>query len=287
MAYTVTYSFTLFYEAINLSGDHREIANKRKDRIVELLKNKFDILDAFSLGSIPKFTALTGHADLDVMVVLHYGKHIKDKTPSQVLQSIREHLGKVEANVRRNGQAVTLKYTKWPHVDIVPVSKTVDVNGNITHYNVPNSNTGEWIKSRPKAHAADLIDKAKECGENFKKIIKMIKCWNIYHGNYLQSYHIEVIALKVLSGKLDDLTWCIFQFFEKSKELLQAYLWHDTGYVDDYLSHSERVEVLKRIDTAIEKSSHAYLCTFNGNDDHKTAITLWKSIFGENFPAYG
>ena len=47
--------------------------------------------------------ALTGNADLDVFVVLHFGKHIKNKLPSQVLQSVQDSLGEY----RKNGQAVT------------------------------------------------------------------------------------------------------------------------------------------------------------------------------------
>lgn len=88
MPYTVAISFDKFREHIELSGDHRETATARKDRVVSLLKNDFEILDAFATGSIPRFTAVRGHADLDVMVVLHYGKHIKDKTPLAVLQQV-------------------------------------------------------------------------------------------------------------------------------------------------------------------------------------------------------
>jgi hypothetical protein len=65
MAYTVEAAFNTLHENINLSGDHRDTANKRRDRIVELLKNQFTILEAFSAGSIPKYTALRGHADAD------------------------------------------------------------------------------------------------------------------------------------------------------------------------------------------------------------------------------
>ena len=121
MAYTTDAAFDAFYEQINLSGDHRQTANARKDRIVGLLKNDFEILDAFSTGSIPKFTALKNRADLDVMVVLHYGKHVKDKTPTQLLESVRKPLSQYRTNVRKNGQAVTLHYDTWPNVDIVPV----------------------------------------------------------------------------------------------------------------------------------------------------------------------
>src|SRR5262245_30250902 len=114
MATTVEAAFNSFYGEINLSGDHREVANSRRDSVVSLLKYDFEVLDAFSTGSIPKYTALKGRADLDVMVVLHYGKHIKDKAPIQVLESVQASLSEYRTNVRKNGQAVTLHYKTWP-----------------------------------------------------------------------------------------------------------------------------------------------------------------------------
>jgi hypothetical protein len=287
MAYTVGSSFNQFYDVINLGGDHRETANTRKNRIVELLGKHFTILEAFGTGSIPKFTALKGHADLDIIVALHYGNHIKDKTPTQVLQSVRDVLAEYRTGARKNGQAVTLYYETWPNVDIVPVSQSTDNNGTITHYNVPDSNTDTWIQSRPKKHAADIEQKSTDCGSNFRKIIKMIKWWNRSHSNYLQSYHIEILAMKVFNSNIDDTEWNVFQFFEKSRLLLQSSLWHDTGYVDGYLSYYDRQEVLKRVDTAIEKTRLAWSCTYGDKNDHQTAIGIWRQVFGDKFPSYG
>ena len=287
MANTVDAAFDAFYEQINLSGDHRDTANVRKERIVSLLKGDFDILDAFSTGSIPKFTALKGRADLDVMIVLHYGKHIKDKTPSQVLDGIRACLSEYRTNVRKNGQAVTLYYDTWPNVDIVPVSRTTNADGSVSHYNVPNSNIGTWIKTRPRKLASSIEIKAGECGHNFRRIIKMIKHWNITHSEYLTSYHIEVLALSVFSGNIDDTPWNVFHFFDQARPLLARNLWYELGYADDYLSANDRAEALKRFDYAIAKARDAWYLTYNGRTDHKGPITAWKQLFADKFPAYG
>jgi len=287
MPYTVEASFNVFYENINLAGDQREIANTRRDDIVRRLGKTFSIVEAFSSGSIPKYTALKNHADLDVIVALHYDKHINGKTPTQVLQSVRDALAEWRTGVRRNGQAVTLYYKTWPNVDIVPVSLVTDDNGTVLYYNVPDSNTNSWIASHPKKHAENIDKKSSECGHNFRRIIKMIKHWNKIHGNYLQSYHIEVLSLKVFDSDLSDTPWNIFQFFNNARPLLQSYLWHDWGFSDNYLSWPAREEVLKRFDTAISKSRSAWLKTYNTNDDHKGAIEIWKQIFGDKFPTYG
>lgn len=287
MPYTVAVSFDQFYENINLAGDHRDTANRRRDDIVKTLSKSFEIIESFSTGSIPKFTALKGHADLDVMVALHYGKHIKDKTPTQVLQEIRTALAEWRVGARRNGQAVTLHYKTWPSVDIVPVSRTINSDGTVSHYNVPDSNTDTWIESRPKFLASQIEAKSTECGKNFRRIIKMVKHWNRFHGDFLRSYHIEVLALKVLEGNLDDTSWHVHRFFDNARKLLQGPLWYDKGYADDYLSWADRQEVLKRFDKVIAKSLTAWHNTYGVNNDHKGAIEAWQQVFGALFPNYG
>ena len=287
MPYTVEASFTSFYDEINLGGDHRETANTRRDDIVGKLSKTFTILESFSSGSIPKYTALKEHADLDVIVALHYTKHIKDKAPTQVLQSVRDALAEWRTGARKNGQAVTLHYKTWPNVDVVPVSLTTDDSGRVLHYNVPNSNYDTWIVSKPKTHANTIEKKSSDCGYNFRRIVKMIKHWNRTHSDYLQSYHIEALALKVFDSNLDDTAWNVFQFFDKARPLLTGSLWYETGHVDDYLTWLDRQEVLKRFDTAIEKSRAAWHKTYDTNSDHKGAIEIWKQIFGSKFPPYG
>lgn len=286
MAFTVQAAFNQFYNEINLSGDHRTIADSRRDHLIELLGNKFDVVDAFSSGSIPKYTALHGHADLDIMLVLHYGKHMMDKKPSEALQAIRDAIG-YKTTVRKNGQAVTLHYTTFPKVDIVPVYYVHYGDSNPQYYCVPDANTETWIDSNPKAHSTAIQRKATECGENFRKIIKMAKHWNKSHSDYLQSYHIEVLVQKVFEGNLVDLPWNMFMFFENSIPLLKTSLWHDWGYVDNYLSIADRQEVLTRFTTACDLARTAWYHTYSDKNDHLTAITYWRRIFGDKFPIYG
>ncbi len=287
MPYTVPVSFDKFRENIELTGDHRDTANSRKEHIVSLLEKEFTILDAFPSGSIPRYTAVTGYADLDVIVVLHYGEHIESKKPSEVLQNVRDALADHITNVRKNGQAVTLYYKTWPDVDIVPVSRTVNSDNSINYYNVPDMNNEIWIKSRPRKHSKALSDKNKICGESFKRIIKMIKWWNHQHSSLLQSFHIEVIALNVFLSELSDYSWDVYQYFDKAVKIAQFPLWHEGGYIDEYLDYNKREEVVGRLETARDKARDAWRLTYNGRDEHENAINLWRQIFGDKFPTYG
>jgi len=287
MPYSVASSFLQFYENINLDGDFRSTANTRRDDIVKKLSKDFTIVEAFSTGSIPKFTALKNSADVDIMVALHYGKHIKDKTPTQVLQTVRSSLAEWKTGSRRNGQAVTLSYVTGPNADIVPVSQVTDSQGAVLYYNVPDSNTDNWIPSKPKELATAIESKSSECGYMFRRLIKMMKHWSRNHSDYLQSYHIEVLALNTISGMQDDLTWNILQFWTEARKLLEGCLYYDTGLADDYLSWPDRQEALKRFDTAISLAKSAWYLTYDKNNDEKGAIALWKQMFGDKFPSYG
>ena len=115
MAYTIEGAFNAYYEQINLNGDYRALAASRKEHLIGMLEQKLHVVAAFASGSIPKYTALSNHADLDIFVVLHFSLHCSGKSPSEVLTLVREVLEN-KPSVRRNGQAVTLKYTTFPDV---------------------------------------------------------------------------------------------------------------------------------------------------------------------------
>jgi hypothetical protein len=58
------------------------------------------------------------------MAVLHFGKHIKDRLPSEVLLNVKNALGTGRAGEgRRKGQAVTVTFESWPSIDVVPASR--------------------------------------------------------------------------------------------------------------------------------------------------------------------
>lgn len=285
MALTVDAAFSTYFNAINLDGDRRSDANARKDHIVGLMKKKFEVLEAFPSGSIPRFTAIKKHADVDVMVALHYGKHIKGKGPKELLQDVRDALGEYKTNVRKNGQAVTLYYDSWPNVNIVPAARCTDNGGAVTHYDIPDVSSGGWISTNPKDHGDDIDRAASACGGNFRKIVKMAKAWNKGHSDYLQSYHVEVMALRALSGSLDDLPWSVFQFFDKASALAKSNLWNRLGYADSYLSQSDRDQAVDRLGKARDGARDAWYAGRQGNE--ADAVRSWRAVFGDPFPTYG
>lgn len=283
MPYTIPVSFDKFIENISITGNQADIAESRCKSIVSLLDKEFHILEAFPLGSLVSGTSLSGFADADVMLVLNYGVHAENKSPTEFLQSVRDKLSEYNTRMaKKNGQAVTLYFKTWPTVDIVPAYRVTD-NGSLYCYKIPNVNNNSWVETRPKIH----INNMKQASEPKIHLIKMIKEWNRKHSSYLSSFHIEVMALSY-ENFYSDYAWHVFKFFEHMHTKIQTYIPSPSGlegYVDDYLSYSNRLEASNRIETALTKSREAWSAHYNNND--KESIEKFGKLFGGRYPSYG
>lgn len=284
MVWTTESAFERFYEEINLPGDHRALAKARRDWVLGRLSNNgIDVLDAIAFGSIPRYTALKEHADVDVMAVLHYGKHIKDRRPSQVLLAVKDALGTGQAGAgRRNGQAVTVKFDSWPHVDVVPASR-VEVDGEVAGYKIPDMTREIWLPTNPPKHAAEISAASSSRGSRFRRVITMLKHWNRRQPVKLQSYHLEVVALKH-STTWNEYSWPIFQWFEFAQSEVD-FCWHAGQDISDYLNYSQQQSIKKQLAGSADAARSAWFEARGGN--HRDAIPLWRNIFGLKFPNYG
>lgn len=284
MAWTTEDAFSRFYDAINLSGDFRDIANRRRDWVLQRLQsNGLNVLEAIPIGSIPRFTALKEHADVDVMAVLHFGQHIENRRPSQVLQTVRDALRSGAAgSLRRDGQAVTVSFTSWPNIDVVPTARVTDA-GQITGYEIPDMHREEWIPTNPPEHGRDIAAASTSRGPNFRQVIKMLKHWNRRQPARLQSYHIEVIALQ-LDTDWSDHSWPLLKWFEAAGPACD-WLWHAGSDVSSYLSYERAYQAKQQLARAASLASEGWYGAIR--NEHRSGIGAFKSIFGQSFPAYG
>ncbi|MCX5745745.1 MAG: nucleotidyltransferase [Proteobacteria bacterium] len=279
MPYTVNASFQGFFETITIGGDLKATAKARRDKIAELLAGKFSTLDVIATGSLVRGTALRGVSDADVLVVLHYGKHVEGKGPTAVLEAVRHALASYNAKmVKKNGQAVTLYFSTWPNVDLVPAHR---VNGQ-DYLNIPDANNGTWIRTNPQVHDTLIA----QLSRRHRELMRMAKCWNHAHSGYLQAFHLEQIAARVTAvwdgGEWEDDSWpwALRDFFRTAIELTEPASDISGPYsTDDWSEFRDR---LRRGETL---SDEAWSAARNGNV--RTAVDRLRVLFGNQFPAYG
>lgn len=283
MAYTVSFAFDTFLSSVSLSGDHKATAKKRREHLMGLLEGELTVLDAITTGSIVHGTAVAGCADLDIVTVLHYGKHIKGESPKAVLETVRDALAGSSKIVKKNGQAVTLYYTKWPNVDIVPASRVKNSDGSVNYYNIPDMKRGIWVRSRPRLHNSTMA----ELSTRQRQLIQMLKCWNSAHSSIMQSYHLAVLVMSlpdVTSGWPSEVRY----FFAEAVKRIDQPLYHpkDTSsQADSYLDRPTRADLKERLRLAQSRAESAESAV-NANN-HAEAIRLYRVLFGDNFPTYG
>jgi hypothetical protein len=181
-------------------------------------------------------------------------------------------------------------------VDIVPAYKVlIPGTTQVQYYCIPDMNTETWIKSKPSNHATSIESRVRSFGGEFRKIIKLMKWWNHTHGDYLESYHIEALAVESLTGVFSEWAWDVCDLFDKmnnsisSCNLLLPCFSYQGSYADAYLRSSDRTEVSKRLLTAKNNAQSAwYAGNFrNPNPSDALAIECWRRVFGDKFPAYG
>jgi len=283
MPYLVSTSFREFLSNISLTGDHRQTAKTRMEKVSELLGKHLTILDIFPTGSLLRGTGLKNVSDVDVVAVLHYSQHIEGKSPHKVLEDVRDVLSDYNAKiVKKNGQAVTLYFETWPNVDIVPAKRVTAGNGYVLY--IPDMETGSWIPTDPAAHDRAIAAAPTET----RQLIRMVKRWNEAHSHYLQSFHIEQIALSCLrdNGPItlreeDDWPLAVYQFFKKAIEMTEA-----TTVISRSYSTEDWVELRNRLDRASVTASDGWTYIYTDKDS-KAAIERFRVLFGDEFPAYG
>jgi hypothetical protein len=287
VATTAELGFFELDEELALPDAHEEAAQERCDHLIDLLSDEFSIVEAYPTGSIPRGTAIRGHADIDIIVVLEDWEWRGDK-PSQILQRVRDHLAQYkDAQIRKNGQAVTMYYDGWPQVDVVPAGNEYEGFSSESDYLViPDMTTEQWFQSRPRTHSRALAQQAEWGGFRFLDIVRMLKWWNLKHGQYLQSFHIEAMAVEFASFDISEYGWEISRLFDAAAESIKDYN-SPENYAEEYLTYKTRPEVVKRLEAAGKAASHAWYLTYNGRGRDKEAMAIWQQLFPDRFPSYG
>jgi len=225
-------------------------------------------------------------ADIDIFAVLHSSYYQSDGQ-SALLDKVKAVLKKTytqSPRISRNGQAVTITFTDFI-VDVVPA-----FNREGGGYLIPNSQQGEWIATDPKQHIKIFSDANAKHNGDLVPLIKMIKCWNRTINYHFQSFHLEVIALQILSGvTISDFPSGVRFYFDKARDYVTKKNPDPAGYHDDvgkYLNTKAKMEAaVSRFQTAYNRAIKAE--GFAAEGKIESAVAEWRKIFGDRFPAYG
>ncbi len=299
---TVEEAFQKFKSRLELNDKEQKNASDRHYEVRDYMVTKFAIEgQGFLTGSYKRNTKSKPLKDIDIFFVLKDSERSKyrDKTPSVVVDAFYDALEKKygAAALRKQGRSVNINFGvnvdaddntdyRILSIDAVPAFTAGD------DYEIPDTDTGKWIKTNPKIHEAKAVAAHQAFSNEWKGIVRMMKYWNNNtkkHGPdkpVKQSFLIEVMALQCLYGSWGGSFAREIQalFHTLADRILDE--WADPAGLGPPVSNGMDTARKQRARTlllaAAKEADHAIDLARKGRNGE--ALQAWRNLFGPKFP---
>ena len=182
---------------LNDTGSNLVLTSSEKDSIKTSisalstrLNNYFDnITDHFVFGSFDRQTILPRkvdkNSDIDYMVIFEDGNEYTPQTLMNRLKTFVEYYYS-SSEIHQSSPTIVLELN---HIkfELAPAYKSL---GTI-YIPAPASAYADWISTNPEQLKNDLLDKNKDNDYEIKKLIRILKYWNVNNDKVYTSYELE------------------------------------------------------------------------------------------------
>ena len=293
-------AFRKFMSRLELNTREQENASKRHTEVREYIRTKFSIDRDFLTGSYARYTKTKPLKDIDIFFVMADtdAKKYRAQAPKVVLDAYYDALVEKYGQdaVRKQGRSINVDFGvvvdsddntdyRVLSVDVVPAVAAGD------DYEIPNSDTGKWMKTNPEIHA----EKAKLAHQAFdsewKGLVRMVKYWNnnSKHGAdkpVKPSFLIEVMALECLHGGWQGrFDYEVQAFFSSLADRIKDE-WPDPAGlgspISDGMDAARKERACQLLTAASREASHAIDLARKGQNGE--ALKAWRALFGPKFP---
>jgi Second Messenger Oligonucleotide or Dinucleotide Synthetase domain len=297
---TLDEAFRKFKSKLELNEKEQKNASNRHSEVRENVRSCFAIDRDFLTGSYARYTKTKPLKDIDIFFVLAETerKKYRDKAPSFVIDEFSKALVEKygEAAVRKQGRSVNVDFGvvidpedntdyRVVSVDVVPAFHDGQ------NYEIPNVDTGKWMKTNPETHARKAVDAHQAYSSEWKGLVRMVKYWNnnSKHGvdkPVKPSFLIEVMALQCLHGGWQGrFDYEVQGFFSSLADRIQD-IWPDPAGlgspVSDGMDCARKDRAKKLLEAASRDASSAINLARKGQN--MEALKAWRSLFGPKFP---
>ncbi|WP_398469798.1 CBASS oligonucleotide cyclase [Tardiphaga sp.] len=292
-------AFRKFKSRLELNDREQKNASQRHTEVREYLKTKFAVERSFLTGSYARHTKTKPLKDIDIFFVLKESeRHYRNKVPSVVLDAFYDAL------VEKYGKSAVRKQSRSINIDFGVV---VDAEDNTDYrvisvdtvpafasrddYEIPDTDTGTWIKTNPDIHAQKAVAAHQAFSNEWKGLVRMVKYWNNNprYGSdkpVKPSFLIEVMALQCLhggwQGRFDYELQALFSTL--AHRILDE--WPDPAGLGPPISNGMGTARKTRARDLLLQASRDASIAINLARQGKNveALKAWRSLFGPKFP---
>ena len=293
MPTTIPQAFLDLKANLEITDLQQSTVSTRQKSVRAVVEAGIEVERSFLTGSYSRNTMIAPlkEADVDIFFVLpakyYYHYDGQNGGPAGLLDLLRRTLLRTYTrtpDIGRDGQAVTIRFEDFV-VDVVP-----GIRRKGGGFLIPNSIRQNWLSTDPEAHVRIMADANSSHDGDLVPLIKMLKAWNRQAGGCLRSFHLEVLALQVLTNvRITDFPSGVRFVFDKARALVPLQNPDPAGYGDDvgqYLNTPEKVqEAVGKLQAAHDRALRAE--DFARKGKVGDAISEWRRVFGEVFPSYG
>lgn len=296
-------AFRKFKSRLELNEREQNNASARQKEVRGYFDTKFTIDRDFLTGSYARHTKTKPLKDIDIFVVLNASKHdYRQKPASSVLNAFADALRAKYGDkaVRKQSRSVNLDFGlvygfsedtddntdyRVLSIDVVPAFQAG------SNYEIPDGDSGKWIKTNPEIHAAKATAAHQAYSNEWKGLVRMVKYWNNNkrHGEQKPvkpSFLIEVMALECLYGGWGG-------HFDREIQAFFATLadrvleeWPDPAGLGPPVSNGmdavRKARARSLLQAATREASLAIHHARQGQNGE--ALKAWRQLFGPKFP---
>jgi Second Messenger Oligonucleotide or Dinucleotide Synthetase domain len=291
-------AFRKFKSRLELNDREQKNASDRHKEVREYLRTEFPIERDFLTGSYGRHTKTKPLKDVDIFFVMKdAAQHYRSKPAGVVLDDYKAALVRKYGTkaVKRQSRSINVDFGvhvdaedktdyKILSVDVVPAFAS-DSN-----YEIPDGDTGKWIKTNPEIHAKKAVAAHQAYSSEWKGLVRMVKYWNNNpkHGEkpVKPSFLLEVMALECLHGGWGGQ-------FDREMQALFATLadrigdtWPDPAGLGPPISNSMDEARITRARGLLSIAAREADMAINHVRQGRTgeALKAWRQLFGPRFP---
>lgn len=292
---TTAQAFDKFRQRLELGDAEQKDATRRQTDVRECIRGGFDLKTDFLSGSYRRNTKTKPLKDVDVMFILGEKEQWRrNKPPIEMLEAFEKCLKKKypesgQVEIRRRSVRVEFEKNYYPDdhdgkvlsIDAVPA---LECGGG--DYEIPDKETGNWIKTNPEKHREQATAKNRELDGRWVPLVKMAKGWNRANGTSIKpSFLIEVMAEELVEAPFSTYPDEVRNFLA-AVEANIGRTWRDPAGlgppVSDQMTPGRIAEAKKALQEGQRKATLARRAEETGRQGD--ALQLWREVLGDYFP---
>jgi hypothetical protein len=272
----------------NLQLANSETISLRYGEVTSALNREFRDTDSktsntLRVGSIGRFTAISGVSDLDMIYIMPSSKWEDYKTGGQnkLLKAAKDAISAryPTTTVKVDRLVVRVLYNDF-HIEVQPAFEQSDGS-----FKYPDTaGDGSWKITKPREEMDEMAASNDRKNRNLRRLCKMARAWKNKHGVAVGGLLIDTLAYNFLESTdaYDERSYYYYDYM--SRDFFEYLSEEEDHEFYAAVGSRQRVRVKKKFQKKAKKAQELCVKAISASGQ-KNERQKWRDVFGKAFPA--